>query len=305
MAERVQIQTPNAPAIGASLTLRIGDIRIALESDDALAVIEAGASEQFLVDAGEPDIRLTARWGDLRYQPPAGEVFDSGVVWRLYAAGGNHLFRFVSPISGETPYKELLCNPSFTSGEITLHRDFFEHRARTNPLEFPLDELLIVHYLSQGHGVEVHACGIEDRDGRGYLFLGQSGAGKTTTARLWDHVGGVRILSDDRIILRLLDGCLWMYGTPWHGEGRFSSPARARLDRIYFLAHGVANSARSLRPAAAVPRLMACSFLPFHSAAGLDFAFRFLEQATGLAPVFRLEFVPDVQVVDFVRSQAV
>src|SRR5215469_6722666 len=48
---------------------------------------------------------------------------------------------------------------------------------------------------------EVHACGVEDSDGRAYHFVGQSGAGKPTTARLWHKARGIHVLSDDRIIL--------------------------------------------------------------------------------------------------------
>jgi hypothetical protein len=32
-------------------------------------------------------------------------------------------------------------------------------------------------------------------------------------ARLWKDVPGVTVLSDDRIILRKMDGRIWMFGT--------------------------------------------------------------------------------------------
>ena len=70
------------------------------------------------------------------------------------------------------------------------------------PLEYPLDELLLQGLLARGRGAEIHACGIADGSGRGLLFVGQSGAGKTTMARLWEGERGITVLSDDRIILR-------------------------------------------------------------------------------------------------------
>jgi len=43
-------------------------------------------------------------------------------------------------------------------------------------LEYPLDELLITHYLSLGRGVELHASGMVRSDGESLLFVGHSGA---------------------------------------------------------------------------------------------------------------------------------
>ena len=60
----------------------------------------------------------------------------------------------------------------------------------------------MIHRLACGQGLEVHAVGIVDEIGRGHLFLGHSGAGKSTTARLWLEQPEIRILSDDRIVLR-------------------------------------------------------------------------------------------------------
>ena len=47
---------------------------------------------------------------------------------------------------------------------------------------------------------------------------------------------GTRVLSDDRIVAAPAPGpALWMYGTPWHGSGRFASPEGAPLDAVFFL----------------------------------------------------------------------
>ena len=96
----------------------------------------------------------------------------------------------------------------------------------------------MVHLLARGHGVEVHGGGVVMPDGRGWLFVGVSGAGKTTLSRMWCAEPDVRVLSDERIILREEGGEIWMYGTPWHGDGHIAEPGRARLDRVFFLRHG-------------------------------------------------------------------
>ena len=108
---------------------------------------------------------------------------------------------------------------------------------------------------------------------RRYLFVGQSGAGKTTMARLWLAEPGAVILSDDRIVLRSeLDG-VWMYGTPWHGDAPLASPRRARLARLFFLRHDTSNAITSVSGSRAAARLFAASFPPFHSPPQLISAF--------------------------------
>ena len=157
--------------------------------------------------------------------------------------------------------------------------------------------------LPRGRGAEVHACGMVDPSGHGHLFLGNSGAGKTTLARLCGRVEGTRVLSDDRIILRRLDSRLWMYGTPWHGDAELACPDRAPLTRIYFVRHGQGNALVGQKPAHAVGRLFACCFPLFYSAEALAFTLGFFEEVVKAVPCCELQFLPDARVADFVLKQ--
>ena len=74
------------------------------------------------------------------------------------------------------------------------------------PMDYPLDELLIMHRLTQEKAIELHGCGMVRADGTGNLFVGHSGAGKSTTTRLWTAHEDVEVLSDDRIIVRRDEG---------------------------------------------------------------------------------------------------
>ena len=62
----------------------------------------------------------------------------------------------------------------------------------------------------------------------GYLFVGQSGGGKATTARLGQKARGIRDLSDDRIILWCLEARIRMCGARWHGEAKPVVPRKLR-----------------------------------------------------------------------------
>ena len=151
------------------------------------------------------------------------------------------------------------------AGHLLLFRPYFDESKPIYPLEYPLDELLMIHRLACGEGVEMHAVGIVDEAGLGHLFLGHSGAGKSTTARLWKSESNAQILSDDRIILRVRDGRIWMYGTPWHGDAGIASPESAPLSRLYLLEHS--NHTRAGRFTAGTRRCRA--FHPQFRAASL------------------------------------
>ena len=56
-------------------------------------------------------------------------------------------------------------------------------------------------------------------EGRAALFLGESGTGKSTHTRLWcENIAGARLLNDDSPIVRIVDGEVMAFGSPWSGK---------------------------------------------------------------------------------------
>jgi len=201
------------------------------------------------------------------------------------------------------PYAErvMVLNPSLRRGELYVKRPPHDSPFIVDPFHGPTAELLMVHYLAQGNGIILHSCGIE-LGGKGILFVGHSGAGKSTMARLWEDVGSVPILSDDRIIIRKKDGAFWMYGTPWHGEAKFASPHGCPLDKIYFMRHAGKNSIRETGKIEAISRLLTCSFPPYWDTKGMRFTLDFLTDLGTTIPCRELGFHPDRGIIPFVRS---
>jgi hypothetical protein len=284
----------------ASHCVRIGDISLSLVargSDDLL--LDTGL-EAFRIESASADICLDVCWqSDLRARQEP--IFDSQALWALFREDGDFVFNFTSPLLGPHPYKCLRIDESFRVGKLVLSREALETYRPVCPLEYPADELLITNYLARhGLGVEVHGCGLIDGETGGHLFLGHSGAGKSTTTRLWQSLRNAEILSDDRIILRLHDGELWMYGTPWHGEAALASPSKAKLNRIFILQHGDENKVTALSPSQAVGELFARSFPPFHSPAGLERSVEFLHGVTKTVPCYEFCFLPEASAIQTV-----
>ena len=162
-------------------------------------------------------------------------------------------------------------------------------------------ELLMINYLARGHGVIIHACGI-DNNGIGMLFAGESGAGKSTLANLWNQEAGVAVLSDDRTLVRQIDGEWWLFGTPWHGEAKFGSRRGIQLEKIFFLRHSQKNAVQPLSSAASVLRLLQSSFPPFWDAAGMEYSMKLFEALATRVACAELSFWPDERVIQFVNA---
>jgi hypothetical protein len=251
------------------------------------------------------DIEVEVKWVSSLGSGGA-QLFDSGATWRLHQSDRGFQFDFSAPFFGADPYKRLSVDAGFTRGILEMNagcavRSSFPGMA----LSYPLDELLIMHRLTQEKAIELHGSGIVRANGVGNLFVGHSGAGKSTTTRLWTDRENVEVLSDDRIIVRRDASSptrMRMYGTPWHGEAMYASPNSAPLARIFVLEHGHGNVITPLTPSQAVAELFARSFVPFHRHEYVNSALVFLEELANAVPVYRYAFEPDQRAVDKIRN---
>ncbi len=97
-----------------------------------------------------------------------------------------------------------------------------EVRTQDERLSFVMTNFLMMLYAfasAPHHTLMFHASVIR-RGGKGYLFLGKSGTGKSTHSRLWlQHLEGSELLNDDNPIVRChTDGRVVVYGSPWSGK---------------------------------------------------------------------------------------
>jgi hypothetical protein len=314
--------------------LRIGAVSLMIEAEQIEDVALATTLEPFRDEITIPDIKLRVCRSERLDQPTQSAVFDSGSVWRLFEDCGSFHFDFQSSVFGELPYKRLVIDQRFCSAHLFLNQQCLDRMGSFAPLDYPLDELLIMHRLTQEKAIELHGAGIVRSDGVGNLFVGHSGAGKSTTTRLWTECEEVEVLSDDRIIVRRDEGTtpdrrtdtsaedvgilrlhersaspithsaqndkkrkIRMYGTPWHGEAMYASPNSAPLARIFVLEHGYGNVLTPLSPSQAVAELFARSFVPFHKHEYVESALEFLQELVDAVPVYRYAFEPDQRAV--------
>ena len=135
----------------------------------------------------------------------------------------------------------LVCLSDYRSGRlITTARD----------TKLAIDNALMVLYAlatANQQTVLFHAA-VVSHGGKGYMFLGPSGTGKSTHARLWlQHIEGTELVNDDNPVVRIADdGAAVVYGSPWSGKTPCYRNVSCLLGGIVMLSQAPYNKIRRL-----------------------------------------------------------
>lgn len=142
--------------------------------------------------------------------------------------------------------------------------------------------------------IAIHTSVIQYK-GRTVLFLGESGTGKSTHTRLWrENIEGAVLLNDDSPILRIVDGKVWMFGSPWSGKTPCYKTESYPLAACVRLSQAPHNKIRRLS--------VAQGYAAIHPSCPPDFAYddtlydyisETLSEVLGQVPMYHLECLPD------------
>jgi hypothetical protein len=278
--------------------LSIGGISFAVSSNCRRDLKLDPTLVPFCTENPAADIEIEVEWPETLASSMERPQFDSGRTWRLFERQTEFQFDFFMPMLGDRPIRRLVVDRRFRQATLSMNGQFEDLCQMMTPLGYPLDELLIMHRLTLERAIELHGLGIVGSDGMNNLFIGHSGAGKSTTARLWSSMLPVKILSDDRIIVREHNCEMVMYGTPWHGDACFALPESAPLHRIFILEHGKGNVISPLSRSQAIAELFARAFVPFHGHEYVESALNSLEHVASSLPCYRYSFEPQPSAVD-------
>jgi hypothetical protein len=282
--------------------LQIGPVCVALvgELDLSRWALDAG-HHKFFASTRLAQVTLRVDWG-----PTVGRsgqlTFEAGRVARFYRNGGGWFIRLGEDERSLAADRVLSLDASGTTGFILMNPVGAADSGSRYPLEYPLEDLLFRHLMADHGALLVHACGVAWR-GRGYLFVGSSGAGKSTTARLW-RAAGATILNDDRVVLEAGKDGVLIHPTPWFGEHPEVGGAAAPLRAVYLLRQGDAVSFEPLRPAAAAALVLAKSFPPLWDPERMDKTLATLGSVCQQVPCGWLTVPRDARAVEWVRAQA-
>lgn len=185
------------------------------------------------------------------------------------------------------------------SGRMAVSADFRQAEIELNGIEnrYTLNSammLLFTFTTAQKGALEMHASVVVN-SGRGYLFLGKSGTGKSTHSQLWiKNIPGTELLNDDNPIVRLLpDGSVRVYGSPWSGKTPCYKAKDVPVGAIVHLNQAPYNKIYRQPVIQAYASLMesASSFRPLKEYA--DGWHKTMEGICAAVPFYRLECLPD------------
>ena len=289
------------------LSFNLGGVNVSFQPVQAgLRLLPAPAYRDF-VFPGVGEVLLRVHAQAYRGQISEAPRFETG-NWALYDAEDKVVLQRRFPgLKRKLDIHTVVLNPDGLSGDLYAGEGSADvsGAAAFEVPPYSFDEILTACFLARRRGLLFHACGISQEPRPGLMFAGVSGAGKSTTAGIWQQVEGATLLSDERVAVRKQDGRYWLYGTPWHGAGQVSIPGVTPLGQVFILQHASRNQARRLAPAEAVSLLLVRAYLPFWDAQGMAFTLEFLDELCQSLPVYELGFVPDASMVEFVRCLSV
>ena len=237
--------------------------------------------EPFECEGGEPLFSLTEDSGAV---PDYTEVYrrEEEYITTIvcgHTASGNEVLEF-----GKKKSLLLICSNDYRKGRLIM--------ARRNSKTFPNDPLKMMYGMATAEKdtLIIHAA-VVSCEGKGYLFLGPSGTGKSTHARLWlKNFEGTELVNDDNPVVR--DGVV--YGSPWSGT---KTPCfrnvSVPIGGIVMLSQAPYNKIRRLKGIEAYVKLVqSVGSMPWnsHFSEGLH---QTMNKLASTVPMWHLECLPD------------
>ncbi len=162
--------------------------------------------------------------------------------------------------------------------------------------------LLFTFRTSPYETLMTHASVIRYQDG-GYMFLGRSGTGKSTHSRMWlENIEGASLLNDDNPIVRIIDGEVLIFGSPWSGKTPCYKNEVVPLKAVVRIVRAPHNRAVRLRPLQAYASLKpSCSSMRWDRAA-TDHLHKTVEKVISKVACWNMECLPDADAASVCRD---
>ena len=270
--------------------LRFGLLTIGFRgADESVRFSIEETHQPFVVGAdAQPDLELACRIAPI--VPPAEPIaLSRGGAWDLRRTmdGGEDVVFRGGPDFG-TDIWHLHLEPAFQRGSLIEAPVLPARTVRADG--YPLLEYLVVRLLGRRDGLLLHAS-TAIVDDRAYVFVGHSGAGKSTMAAIAE-ASGARIPTDDRTILTAGSEGIMAWGTPWHGSLVRKTPEGAAVRGLFLLQQAAENRTEPLPPTVAAKELFVRLIQPRIDPMEVQGALRLLERIVDRVPVSVLHFRP-------------
>lgn len=263
---------------------------------------------QFFTDGGPAwgdSIEVTLEHGTTPDISNFAKIFDTGSSWSMFRKENEYVISLHAPgfdreIVWHVHFDRGLAKVAIYCGNMLISREN-GHKTISIPFSYPIDQILLMYILSDRDGALIHAAGA-GIDGRGYIFPGRSGAGKSTLSKFFLGRNTVEMLSDDRVVIRKINGSFRVYGTPWAGDAGIAENKEFPLKGIFFIHHGDKNRIREMTPREATEKLMPVTSIPWFDRDVMPRILDFCEELVSNIPAYQFYFKPDAEAVDCLKE---
>ena len=170
---------------------------------------------------------------------------------------------------------------------------------------FQVNTSLMIQYTFATAGLStllLHAS-VTRYEGRGNLFFGVSGTGKSTHSRLWhEYVPGSDLMNDDNPVIRREDGRFLVYGSPWSGKTLCYRNVVAPVNALVRLEQFPENRIERLQPLQAYASVIAAVSTIRWNHDIMSLLVPTIERVAMNVPCFQLRCRPDEEAVQLCKK---
>ena len=251
-----------------------------------------------LGDAGDTEEKRAFALGcPMVFETESFTIHDTGEGWA-----------FVNTLAAERQFAEgahkvLICSRDY--GDMTVYvtdryfdievRGKIKHEKPSLPLSGMIRAACEAGMVMRD-GLPLHASLVE-KDGFGVVFLGPSGMGKSTQAKLWEKYLGADFLIGDRPGMRKIDGKWYGFGMPWDGKDAIYRQNSVPVRALVWLEQSKQNRITIMNPVQAMSVMLKQAMMPVWDDAAMDCAAAQMGALSREVPMYHLRCLPDKSAV--------
>ena len=220
----------------------------AVEISKEVGNVELPSYEPFAVEeSAVEELLFLLVIDDAFFPSEKGELigdFECGAAdFGVYRLADGSYQMLISPPGGD--YCGLLqATPDFRTATIATRG---EGHLRTFAVNNAL--MLMYAFAAADKGTLLAHSSVIKNNGKGYLFLGKSGTGKSTHSSLWlKYIEGSELLNDDNPVIRIYADEIVVFGSPWSGKTPCYMNDRAQIGAFVQIKQEPENTIRRNRP---------------------------------------------------------
>ncbi len=292
-----------------SVNKEIGGVLFSIYCQDAVILPEPDPAYQLFLkktDKTRSDICIDVELhlGGVPATRGMSKIFETSQAWSMFVRGSQYFLEF-KPAGFKEPLWLTRYDLDFAEIQVYCGKKLIrDERGKTfvsNPVRYPLDQVLLMYVLSFAEGVLLHAAGV-NIGGRGMIFPGKSGAGKSTLSKQFITRDSSEVLNDDRMVVRKIDGAFKAFGTPWPGEAGITLNKSMPLSGVFFIHHSSDNVIKEISPQEALERFLPVTSIPWYDQEIMSKILTFCEGLVTSVPAYDLYFKPGPEVAELLEE---